>query len=806
MERETDESDLLDSVRNVATTDAYLAWVRRCDERLESLREGCREECREERRERSTGTINSLIARVVRLTGARDDLRRRFERSGGGGGQEGFSWSEIETAFARRVLTGAVINLDYIEPLRFLEDARDTVLDRVCDVMNKYDSAKVNIAFNGEFVSGDKIAVKTIVAKNHPLLPVSNLREWYEKRVVDVILASLEEFQERDSGWALSRILNLTVNVNRYNSMRAGCYVEIPREIKLKRAVINVQSTDNACFAWSVVAALYPVEKHAERSSRYPHYTTILNLEDVEFPMNLNGIARFERLNDISINVYTIRDKKDKKRDKKNKKRDIVLLRLTDRKRERHVNLFCLNDAKRQDNATHFAWIKNLSRLVGSQLSARRHKAYICDRCMHYFRTSDKLSAHSERMNECAILLPTEEDKWLNFDNYERKERVPFVVYADLECALERKEERRTPKTSIIQHHKAHSVGYYARCAFDDARSMYRSHRGDDCVSWFVRELRDLALRARDFLNTIAPMTPLTANEQERFLSATSCHVCERPFESEDVRVRDHCHSTGRASLEKLASYLDKSELKIARSEFSDLDDADFELLTRKGVFPYEYVDDIDKLRETRLPPREAFRSSLTGDTVSGSDYERAIKVWERFRVRTLGEYSDLYLKTDVLLLADIFENFCDACMKSYGLDPAHYYTLPGYTWDAMLKYMGVRFELLTDIDMVMFVERGIRGGLSQCFNRYVRANNKYLKSYNLSEPSSYLMYFDVNNLYGWAICQSLPYEDFQWVEDVLSIDLMSVMPNSPTGYIIEVDLAYPSNLHDSHAVLPEAR
>ncbi|XP_050456464.1 uncharacterized protein LOC126854114 [Cataglyphis hispanica] len=371
---------------------------------------------------------------------------------------------------------------------------------------------------------------------------------------------------------------------------------------------------------------------------------------------------------------------------------------------------------------------------------------------------------------------------------------------------------------------------------------MYRSHRGDDCVSWFVRELRDLAFRARDFLNTIAPMTPLTANEQERFLSATSCHVCERPFEDvanafpgnvellpltketyvsfsksvDEASDEEGWFARGRrvklpfvdsfkflsASLEKLASYLDKSELKIARSEFPDLDDADFELLTRKGVFPYEYVDDIDKLRETRLP-REAFRSSLTGDTVSGSDYERAIKVWERFCVRTLGEYSDLYLKTDVLLLADIFENFRDACMKSYGLDPAHYYTLPGYTWDAMLKYTGVRFELLTDIDMVMFVERGIRGGLSQCSNRYARANNKYLQSYNPSEPSSYLMYFDVNNLYGWAMCQSLPYEDFQWVEDVSSIDLMSVMPNSPTGYIIEVDLAYPSNLHDSHADLP---
>ncbi|KAL6446831.1 hypothetical protein ACFW04_001336 [Cataglyphis niger] len=214
--------------------------------------------------------------------------------------------------------------------------------------------------------------------------------------------------------------------------MRTGCYVEIPREIKLKKAVISVRSTDDACFAWAVVAALYPVEKHAERSSRYPHYTAVLNLKNVELPMNLNGIARFERLNDISINVYTICDKKNKK----DKKRDIVPLRLTNSKRERHVNF----------NATHFAWIKNLSRLVGSQLSARRHKTHICDR--------GKLSAHSEnceRMNECAIVLPTEEDKWLNFNNYERKERVPFVVYADLECTLEKEEERRTSNTFIVQ-------------------------------------------------------------------------------------------------------------------------------------------------------------------------------------------------------------------------------------------------------------------------------------------------------------------------------------------------------------------
>ncbi|XP_011268311.3 uncharacterized protein LOC112638216 [Camponotus floridanus] len=251
------------------------------------------------------------------------------------------------------------------------------------------------------------------------------------------------------------------------------------------------------------------------------------------------------------------------------------------------------------------------------------------------------------------------------------------------------------------------------------------------------------------------------------------------------------------AGLEKLASYLDENKLTIARGEFRDLADDDFRLLTRKGVFPYEYVDSVERLRETRLSPRESFYSS---HTVSESDYSHATRVWERFSVETLGDYSDLYLKTDVLLLADMFENFRAACLESYGLDPAYYFTLPGYTWDAMLKYTGVRFELLTDIDMMMFVECGIRGDLSQCSNRYARANNKYMSAYDPSRSSIYLMYLDINNLYGWAMCQPLPYERFEWVDDLESLDVMSATEDSTVGTHLEVDLDYPA---DAHADLP---
>jgi len=195
--------------------------------------------------------------------------------------------------------------------------------------MQKSDNIKINTVFNGEFVAGNKNANKSIATRNYELFRTSNLCEWYELHVVEPILASLEEFQERDNGWALSRIFNLTVNANKYNPLHAGCY-KLPREIMMKRAVINVQSMDNACFAWSVVAAL--AERNTERESSYakiplsPHYTIVLNLKDIVFPMTLN--KKFENLNDISINIYCI---------EKQKEISILPIQLTDTKREKHV-------------------------------------------------------------------------------------------------------------------------------------------------------------------------------------------------------------------------------------------------------------------------------------------------------------------------------------------------------------------------------------------------------------------------------------------------------------------------------------
>ncbi|XP_025073685.1 uncharacterized protein LOC112552501 [Pogonomyrmex barbatus] len=214
--------------------------------------------------------------------------------------------------------------------------------------------------------------------------------------------------------------------------MHTGYYIELPQEIMLKRAVINVQSTDNACFAWSV-AALHSAERHTNRESSYPHYTTVLNLQDITFPMTFNQIKKFEHLNDFSINIYGIKGK------------EILPIHLTTKKMKKYANLLYMQDS-RNDNVRHFAYIKNLSRLVSSQLSKKEHKKYFCDRCLHYFNSSDKLESHTvdcQRMNDCAIRLPNEDNKWLEFKNHCNKEQLPFIVYANLECILRRMEPER---------------------------------------------------------------------------------------------------------------------------------------------------------------------------------------------------------------------------------------------------------------------------------------------------------------------------------------------------------------------------
>ena len=243
-------------------------------------------------------------------------------------------------------------------------------------------------------------------------------------------------------------------------------------------------------------------------------------------------------------------------------------------------------------------------------------------------------------------------------------------------------------------------------------------------------------------------------------------------------------------------------------------DDEKFLLMISKGIYPYEFINDYSRLNVKTLPPKDAFTSSLTNEKISEEDYNRALNVYDKFSCQTLLDYHNIYLNSDVLLLSDVWYNFKKTCLKIYDLDPSYYYTAPSLSWDAFLKHTNEEYlkkhnkefelELLTDYDKYLFVENGIRGGLSQISKRYAKANNKYMSNYNESIIDSYILYLDANNLYGYAMSQYLPLKDFEWNnEEWTKEKIMNLKEDGKLGYIFEVDLHYPVELHDFHNGYP---
>lgn len=265
-------------------------------------------------------------------------------------------------------------------------------------------------------------------------------------------------------------------------------------------------------------------------------------------------------------------------------------------------------------------------------------------------------------------------------------------------------------------------------------------------------------------------------------------------------------------SLEALVDCL----LKSGRHNFKRLqegfaattDEEGITLLLRKGIYPYDYMSNEKRFEEDRLPPREAFHSRLVGRECSEEDYAHAQCVWQKFDCKTMLDYHNIYLKCDVLLLADVFESFRQTTMNSFGLDPAYYVSAPQLSWDCMMRMTGCELTLLNDPAMFALLNDNLRGGISVITKRYAKANNKYMgAAFNPDERSSYIFYMDANNLYGWAMSEPLPFDEFTWVsaEECEQIDWRAQLDDQPYGFFVECDFDYPDALHDAHNDYPLA-
>ncbi|KAB0790197.1 hypothetical protein PPYR_15471, partial [Photinus pyralis] len=278
------------------------------------------------------------------------------------------------------------------------------------------------------------------------------------------------------------------------------------------------------------------------------------------------------------------------------------------------------------------------------------------------------------------------------------------------------------------------------------------------------------------------------AGNKEKYISFSKHIVVDQIVENEvpknliwRIRFVDSFRFLA-SSLNVLAKNLSDSECTEITKFFGS--GREFELIRQKGVFPYSFVDSYDKLNLTTIPNKSDFFDVLHEQDITDEEYRRAQEVWNLFNCQTLGEYSDIYLKSDVLLLADIFENYRGVCLREYEIDAAQYLTGPSLSWDAMLKKTDVELELLTDIDMLHFFKRGIRGGVSTCTKRKAIANNKFLPNYDPSKPSSFIIYLDACNLYGHSQTQFLPQSDFAWLtpEEIQNFNVFEISDESPIG------------------------
>ena len=291
----------------------------------------------------------------------------------------------------------------------------------------------------------------------------------------------------------------------------------------------------------------------------------------------------------------------------------------------------------------------------------------------------------------------------------------------------------------------------------------------------------------------------------------------EREFiELKNNRLQYKCYKCTKIQLKPINEVIKKIPNKY---RFCNKDISKFILLLRKGVYPYEYMDSWKYSMKQPFQIKKFFYSELNLEDIADIDYAHAQKVFKEFKSKNLVDYYDLYVQGDTLLLADIFENFRNKCIEIYELEPAHFLSVPGLAWEACLKKTWAKLELLTNIDMLLRIVKGIQGGIFHGVHRYAKANNKYIKKYDKdierssaeynsiecnSFESSYLIYLDPNNLYGWAMSQKLPANGFQWEENIHKCNEDFIKDyDYIKGYFFEVDVEYPRNIFNLHSDLP---
>ena len=752
--------------------------------------------------------------------------------------------------------------------INFLKSLARKLEQTFTDLVQKNLGMKVWLVVRVQYSKvNDESKIVDAFHKTQPFLFLNNfqIREDIVK-MLEQILTESAHFMREASGHVYHSVGAASIQIAQHQPLVGEHHIELPEHLLKKNAIINVINRDNRCFGYAVLSALHPnITAHPNRPTQYEHFFEQHQLQNVQYPVSQNDIPQLEDMLRIRINLFTFSHQGHRiypiYSSKKLFNIEIDLLHwdghyawiknfsklMFDITKHHGIKYFCKgcfghfnSESKlilhkqncenggyagpiytmpppgkilkfiniRNEMQLPFKIFADCEALTAKPINCAQSSIYqnhipcsvglklissipqiqeaywqcLGENCLEAFLT--KLI---EIENRCVEYL---------FDNkrmiFTRKDSDEYS--AAVECYICKK-RFSTIQDKVRDH--CHITGKYRGAAHNRCNLQLRKTYK---IPVFFHNWRgyDSHLIVHKLPNYPNRKVTIIGQTMEKYLVL---NWGEHLVFKDSLQFMNY-------SLEKLVANLLKSgrsNFKVLLSEYTG---SQADLLLRKGVYPYDYMDKWEKFEEQQLPSRESFFSRLRDEPCSLSDYQHAQNIWREFHCMNLGDYHDLYLKIDVLQLADVWQNYSQVCQTNYNLDPAHYVSAPNLSWDAMLKCTEVNIQLASDPAIFPFYDDGLRGGICTISKRYARANNPYMKHlYDPRKPTTYIIYLDANNLYGWAMSQPLPIGGYTWLTPAAysSIDWLGQNVDQQYGYVLECDLDYPDHLHETHNDYPLA-
>ena len=724
--------------------------------------------------------------------------------------------------------------------------------------------------------------------------------------------ARKQNLEMKESGWHFQRVNSMTISFYNTGNMDGSSYVKVPLR---SSAILNIKNDDKYCFLWSILASLHPCENsHPDRVPNYEPYFNELNIEGFDFTngFRCSDMYRFEKLNNLSINIYELNFDQNKHK--------LIPIEISKNVSDKVIDLLIYKN--------HYVLIKKLNVFIG-----KHDCKYVCRKCLNSYTTHNMLVKHKKLCGENQK-LKTSPNSHIYWKKYFQKNKLYFRIYADFEADNKKENTSIGDKTTNIYKQEPVCNGYQIVSELEDVlkSGYYKSPLGQENVNWFVGELIKLENKMNFWFKNTKKDIIMTEEDNQDFENNNICRYCEKYIETN--KIRDHCHLTGKyrgpahnecnlqvkqkdsnfitiglhnfsnydchmffktlvdrkkdnvkfeiipktdekyisvrygcikfidtyrflsSSLDKLVKtlvdnshktlknlkkevfeddkilniinelenmiektkrnksisdlkkkypdkineleeafldYIGENDLKLLKTEFPDK----WRYLTKKLAYPYEYfnsIEDYDKPVDNL--ENKNFFSKLKNKCPNDSEIDRTREIIKKFNIKDGKELTELYCKSDVLLLTCIFEKFIKVSQNEFGISPLYFVSLPGYTWECGLKYTNIKLQTLQDKEMILLLESGIRGGISGVMgDRYVK-----------SDKNKNIIHFDATNLYGFAMSKPLPYDDIKFeTENICLEEILNTPDDSDIGYFLEVDLEYPHNIRQKTKYLPFA-